>query len=104
MLHYNVDGIDPNDQPLEALWDEQFSQCVHYNCLHPNIRDTPKLATSLGYDASPSDDERWEERHLAHLTARDYIQDLENGPGKDAMEEYLRVALLKSDDNINSVT
>ena len=45
-LHYNVDGIDPNDQPLKALWDEQFSQWVHYNCLHPNIRDTLKLATS----------------------------------------------------------
>ena len=68
----------------------------------------PKLATSndrlLRYDTSPSDDERWEERHLAHLTARDYIQDLESGPGKDAMENYLRVALLKTDDNIYSET
>jgi len=107
-FHYSVDGIDPNDQPLKALWDEQFSQCVHYNCLHPNIRHTPKLATSndwsLGYDTGPSDDERWEDRHLAHLTARDYMINLENGPGKDAMEEYLRVALFKTDDNIYSET
>ena len=29
---------------------------------------------------------------------------MENGPGKDAMEEYLRVALLKTNDNIYSVT
>jgi len=29
---------------------------------------------------------------------------LENGPGKDAMEEYLRVALFKTDDNIYSET
>ena len=77
---------------------------MHYNCLHPNLRHTPKLVTSndwsLVYDTSPSDDDRWE--GLAHLTARDYIQDLENGPGKAAMEDYLRVALLKTDDNIYS--
>ena len=73
---------------------------VHYNCLHLIIRHTPRLATSnnwpLRYDTSLSDDERWEERHLAHLTARDYVPDLENEPGKDAIEEYLRVALHKN--------
>ena len=66
-----------------------------YLCVYGNYGE--KLATSndrsLRYDTSPTDDERWEERHLAHLTARDYIQDLESGPGKDAMENYLRVAL-----------
>ena len=98
-FHYKVDGIDPMTSFLNLSWDEQLSQCVHHNCLHPNIRHSPKLATSndspRGYDASPSDDEHWEERHLAHLTARDYIQDFENGPGKYAMEEYHRVALHK---------
>ncbi len=94
-LHYNVDNVDPNQQPLRALWDEQFSQCVHYNCIHPNMDRL--LCLTASDDTSPSDEELWEERHLAHLTACDYEKNLENGPGKAALEEYLKIALPETD-------
>jgi hypothetical protein len=94
-LHYRVDDIDPDHQPLQALWDDQFSQCVHYNCLYPNIHRSLFLTASD--DTSPSDEERWEEKHLAHLTACDYKKNLENGPGKVALEEYLKIALPEAD-------
>ena len=49
---------------------------------------------SRGYDTNLGDNEKWEEQHLAHLTARDYVQDSKNGPGGAmAREERLGVAL-----------
>jgi hypothetical protein len=97
-LHYNVDNIDPNQQPLQALWDKQFSQCVHYNCIHPNVRGLLYLTASD--DTSPSDEEQWEERHLAQLTVCDHEKNLESGPGKAALEEYLKIALPETDQYI----
>ena len=83
---------------------------MHYNCIHPDIRTsqthTASDDTSLSHTASndtststttPSDEERWEEKHLAHLTVCDYEGNLENGPGKTALENYLKIALPETD-------